>query len=108
MANTFFSEPNPTLDKIVRESVTFDALKDALHKAQGMVSEEETIVNSGYRPAPTESVAPLSAPKVAASDAMPTCIRVIYPGGNDRFEICGMSESELDQKESALRAMYSK
>ena len=106
MANSFFSEPNPNLDRVVRESDSFDAMKAALHQAQGMVSEEETIVNSGYRPTPTESVTPFSGPKIAASGAMPTCIRVIYPGGNDRFEICGMSEAELDQKEAALRAMY--
>lgn len=108
MAENFILKPNPTLDKVVRESATFDEMKDSMHRSLGMVSEEETIVNSGYRAAPADQTAPLPVPKVVASGAMPTCIRVIYPGGNDRFEICGMSEAELDQKESALRAMYSK
>jgi hypothetical protein len=38
--------------------------------------------------------------------AEPTCMRVIYPHGNDRIELFGNSESELDQKERLIRAMY--
>jgi hypothetical protein len=36
----------------------------------------------------------------------PTCLRVLYLHGNDRLEIYGLSEAELDQKERQLRAMY--
>jgi len=36
----------------------------------------------------------------------PTCYRVLYLHGNDRLEIYGLSENELDQKEAALRTMY--
>jgi hypothetical protein len=36
----------------------------------------------------------------------PTCCRVLYLHGNDRLEIYGLSENELDQKERQLRAMY--
>jgi hypothetical protein len=32
--------------------------------------------------------------------------RVIYPHGNDRYEIFGASQDELNQKESRIRAAY--
>ena len=67
MANSFFSEPNPTLDKVVREATTFEAMRDELHKAQNMASLEETIVNSGYRPAPVDQTAPLPANSAGVS-----------------------------------------
>jgi hypothetical protein len=36
----------------------------------------------------------------------PTVYRVIYPSGNDRYEISGTSEQELDQKEARIRSMF--
>jgi hypothetical protein len=32
--------------------------------------------------------------------------RVIYPHDNDRFELTGNSEAELDERERQIRAMY--
>jgi len=51
---------------------------------------------------------PLAAPVMpgARPTAEPACFRVLYPHGNDRYEIYGVSEEELDRKEKHLRAMY--
>jgi hypothetical protein len=35
-----------------------------------------------------------------------TCVRTIYPAGNNRFEIYGTSEMELDERELQIRAMF--
>jgi hypothetical protein len=42
----------------------------------------------------------------ARPEQEPTCYRVLYLHGNDRLEIYGVSEAELDQKENQLRSMY--
>jgi hypothetical protein len=49
------------------------------------------------RPAVTMPVGPVPEP---------TCYRILYLHGNDRLEIYGLSENELDQKERQLRAIY--
>jgi hypothetical protein len=55
---------------------------------------------------------PSSAPAAAASSTTgavsyrDVAFRVIYPGGNDRYELAGASEEELDLKEAKIRAMY--
>ena len=58
-----------------------------------------------YQREPTQAtpVAP-----VPVDPAQETCTRVVYPHGNDRYQIYGASEAILDQKESALRRMFSK
>jgi hypothetical protein len=109
MAQDFVRPNNPGLTKIVEESLdgtygSYDAMRDGLKAALGIkTTVDPTREDFGYGADPT---APQFAPQIAASGAQPTCVRVLYPGGNDRFEITGMSEAELDLKESALRAMY--
>ncbi len=53
---------------------------------------------------PASPVAPMPAPR--SSSHTPQHYRVIYPGGNDRYELAGDSEEELDVKEARIRAMY--
>lgn len=45
-------------------------------------------------------------PSVPAPSANPTHSRVIYPFSNNRFELFGMSEMELDAQEDAIRKLY--
>jgi hypothetical protein len=60
-----------------------------------------------YRLNPDAVERPAASSLPAARPAQePTCYRVLYLHGNDRLEIYGMSEAELDQKERQLRAMY--
>ena len=55
-----------------------------------------------------ESAAQPAAPFLPA--ALPahelTHWRVIYPHANDRYELTGASEAELDEKEARIRALY--
>jgi hypothetical protein len=58
-----------------------------------------------------ENAVPAFTPSDTAVPSAPrreTCIRVIFPGGNDQYEICGVSEEELDAKEAKIRAMYAR
>ena len=112
MANNFILPPNPSLDRIVRESSTgeggFDAMKDALHKKLGLDTVEQTVIDSGYgRTAAAEpSRTPLPIVQHANPSAPPTHYRVIYPYSNSRFELVGMSEADLDEQEAKIRALY--
>lgn len=82
-----------------------EIVKRSLAKA-GVISREssgEYGVQYLGQPAPATEVA-----LPAASEPAPraTCVRVIYPGGNDRYEIFGVSEADLDLKEQRIRAAY--
>ena len=72
-------------------------LHSALHMVVPPPSENENL----YGRAAQYALAPVPAPS-----ANPTHSRVIYPWGNSRFEIYGMSEMELDVQEDAIRKMY--
>lgn len=50
------------------------------------------------------SAAPVAEPPVDPSQHK--CLRVIYPSGNARIEISGMSEQELDEIEKRVRASF--
>ena len=108
MATEFIRPDAPRLTKIVEESMdgtygSYDAMREGLKAALGIKPASPSREDFGYGADPS---VPLPVSPIAASGAQPTCIRVFYPGGNDRFEVWGASEAELDQKESALRAMY--
>jgi len=49
---------------------------------------------------------PSAALPTASTPAPETCVRVIYPHGNARFEIFGVSEADLDAQEKKIREMY--
>jgi hypothetical protein len=49
---------------------------------------------------------PASAPAASAPAAAERCMRIFCPHNNDKFEIYGVSEMELDEKERQIRAMY--
>ena len=108
MSENFMRPNTPGLTKIVEDALdggygSYDAMREGLKQALGMKPADPTREDFGYGASPSE---PLFAPQIAAASAAMTCIRIVYPGGNDRFEITGTSEAELDQKESALRALY--
>jgi len=58
------------------------------------------------RQATPQPNAPGTPAVTAVAPAEPTCMRVVYSGGNNRHEIYGVSEGELDTKEAQLRAMF--
>jgi hypothetical protein len=94
-----FLPSNPRLDKIVLEETSgsdasFERLKAALHAE---------VAGEG---------APPQAPVLPAKTVLPvaqsggTHYRVIYPHQNDRYELTGFSEAELDEKERTIRAAF--
>jgi hypothetical protein len=102
---------NPELESVISQARTSAELRESMLQElarQGQIvrtREDEFDIRRGPRagaldaqPAPS-----LSAVRPAQE---PTCFRVIYPHGNDRIELYGLSEHELDQRETALRAMY--
>lgn len=107
MANDGILKTN-AFDQIVRDANSFDEMRDALHRAQGLASTEQTIIDGGYRAAPAEPSAPLPIAQYADRGAPPTHIRVIYPFSNSRFELVGYSEEDLDLQEQKIRALYQK
>jgi len=62
-------------------------------------------LNYRLNPDAVERPAASSLP-VARPAAEPTVYRIIYPHGNDRYEISGTSEQELDQKEARIRSVF--
>jgi hypothetical protein len=54
-------------------------------------------VETGIQPMPVS-------PGPSGPDA--THIRFVYPSGNDRYEITGASEEELDEKQRRIEALY--
>jgi hypothetical protein len=44
----------------------------------------------------------------ASRRGTPTHFKVIYPGGNARIEIMGMSDDDLDSQEQKIRQRYQK
>lgn len=73
-------------------------LHSALHMVVPPPSEAERLYGRETQFAPQ--------PSVPAPSANPTHSRVIYPFSNNRFELFGMSEAELDAQEDAIRKMY--
>ncbi|HXA78721.1 MAG TPA: hypothetical protein VNV41_16420 [Candidatus Acidoferrales bacterium] len=87
------------LNKIVLEGTTgpdanFERMKEALHME---------VAGAGAPPAPVPSLPP--APPVARPENY-RCERIVYPRGNARVVITGMSERELDAIEARVRASF--
>jgi len=95
------------LTKAANEATSFQDLRETVLKglaAEGVIVRSRTDefnnqVNPNYQPEPL-------APAVPQAPAKQTSVRVIYPHLNDRFEIYGASETELDEKERQIRAMF--
>jgi hypothetical protein len=94
MPNEFnpFMRSTPAIDKAMRECNDPSELQERLHQAIGDVSMTAPVTS-----------APLSH---AMPGREPTHSRFIYPHLNDRFEITGFSEAELDEKERQIRSLY--
>lgn len=110
MSNEFL-RPSAAMDKIANESVSFEDMREYMKvelEKQGIITRNVredgnygAQLNPGYRsaePAPESSM-----PEAPARE---TCVRRIYPHGNDTFTIFGASEQELDSKEKTIREMY--
>jgi hypothetical protein len=110
MSNEFLKS-NPRLDRTVNESTNFEDMREALKTEltkQGVITRNvREDGNYGARLMSGQHAAPTPEVSLPETPARETCVRVIYPHLNDRFEIHGVSEAELDQKEEQIRSLYS-
>jgi hypothetical protein len=100
-----FLPSTPELDALLAQCRDPEEIREVSKRYM----ERKGLIRRGYDYGQGEEVinqperfAPLS----ASPSSLPKCIRVIYPHVNDRYEICGESEEELDEKEARIRAMY--
>ncbi len=103
MTENFVRPPSPTLHEIILKA----------SRASETISENVAMMKASLRavtppPSETDRLYGASAPVAPVPAANPDarCSRVLYLHGNDRMEIWGVSEQELDAHESRLRAFY--
>jgi hypothetical protein len=101
-----FMKSNPALDALIAECTDPEKIRE-LTKAHlqeaGLISRERGEDYGVRLLRQPESEPDVSLP---ANTARETCMRVVYPSGQNRFEIYGASEQELDQKEQQIRNMF--
>lgn len=68
--------------------------------ACGNIEEIRAVAKGLYVPVPPPRA------QSQTPDAPKNHIRVIYPSGNARFELYGVSEEDLDNQERQIREMY--
>jgi hypothetical protein len=104
-----FIPSNAKLDAVINGADNFESLREQL-KAQlareGVISRDSESQGYGVKLLPGQRTEPTAQVAVSANQAQATCTRVIYPAGNNRFEIYGASEQELDERERQLRSMF--
>ncbi len=99
------------IDKKVMGSTNFEQLRESLLQElekQGTIQRDRTDAYGVRVVGPVETDAPLQtdAPLPAGVDHN-RVFRVVYPSGNNRFEIYGANDAELDERERQIRAMFS-
>jgi len=96
---------NPQLDEAINGAMTPSDLREKMLQT---LAAQGTVVRSRDDQFNNRLVIrqPEPQPAVALPANPATCVRTIYPAGNNRFEIYGASEQELDEKERQIRAMF--
>jgi hypothetical protein len=100
---------NPRLDRTVNESTNFEDMREALKTEltmQGIITRNREDGNYGAQLVPGYHAEPAAEVSVPEAPRAQNCVRVVYPKGNDRYEIFGASEQELDLKEAQIRSLY--
>jgi hypothetical protein len=104
---TDFIKSNPELDALIADAKTPQELRAVMLQNlsdRGAIKIQDDQLAAIGREARIPE--PSRPPSFPVSDAAPTCMRVFYPHANDRYEIYGSSDDDLDKKEAAIRAMY--
>jgi len=94
-----------TMTDIVRNARTFEQMRSGLRAHLGIESETDALYAKHPEPVaePTREEVTSSLTARAASD---TAFRIVYPHQNDRFEIWGSSQKDLDEKEQRIKSLY--
>jgi len=106
-----FLKSNPKLDSAIESSTNFEDLRETIKQelaAQGVIVRQREEGNYGahFLRQPETFTETRSDAFVSANPENDKFVRVIYPAGNNRFEIYGSSEADLDAKEGQIRAMF--
>jgi len=110
MSNEFLQPKNPRALEVALSTVQTAselrlAMLNALQREGTCIPMTEAEINP-YRVQDEPSDARPAVPLSSFPALRNAYIRVIYPRGNDRFEIYGATEEEVNDKEARLRAIY--
>jgi hypothetical protein len=105
-----FLKSNKQLDEIISSATNFESLREVMKsqlQKDGVIARDAESLEYGSRLLPgSQRTEPTSSVPLPASPAPATCVRVVYPHLNERYEIHGASEAELDAREAKIRAMF--
>jgi hypothetical protein len=110
-ATDFTSPPSEKWREIVEGSSSVEEMRSRMKKfqaANGIIEIERGFEYGGKLTKEAEDAVSAAVPSEAAapSQRRDTCIRVLYLGGDSKFEIVGPDENSLDMQEEKLRALY--
>ena len=107
MSDSAFMKSTPQIEALVSSATNFEQVRESVKaelERSGVVARDATDPYAGRLLRQVELDSPPAAVGAEPVNQGPTThYRVFYPRDNDRFEVTGRSEAELDQKEDAIR-----
>jgi hypothetical protein len=100
--------PKEVEDAILRANhpIEMRQLMIAAMQKAGVVAPLTRDSEFDIRLTPQAAASPAPVMPAARPAQAPTCMRIIYPHGNNRFELYATSEAELDAQERQIMAMF--
>jgi hypothetical protein len=102
-----FMKSSPRIDALVNSATSFESLREQVRlelERTGVVALDPNDPYNAKLIRKPEMDAPAVVVAEPVNQGPTTHFRVIYPFQNDRYELTGHSEAELDQKEAAIRS----
>jgi hypothetical protein len=107
MSADAFIKSTPQIDALVNGATNFEQLRESVKselERNGMIARDWHDPYNGTLLRKPEMAIPDAVAAEPTNQGPTTHYRVIYPFQNDRYELTGYSEAELDQKEAAIRS----
>ena len=101
MTMEFTVPSNKTTEKIVREAQSFQEMVEGLKQAAGRHSDYWEVPVAAPQPSREQVIASLTTKNAGDEDC-----RFCYPYKNERYELWGKNEQELDEKQKQLESLY--
>lgn len=106
MSDSAFMKSTPNIDALVSNATNFEQIRESVKselEQSGVVARDANDPYAGRMLRQPELQVPAAVVTTPAVEERSNHWRAFYPKGNDRYEITGRSESELDAKEDAIR-----
>lgn len=106
MSESAFMKSNSRLDAIANSATSHEELREQMKielERSGVIARDPGDPLNGRLLRQVEMDSPAAVTAAPAVEEPSTHWRAFYPKGNDRYEITGRSESDLDAKEDAIR-----